>query len=68
MSTRAQYSPGPAAGAEVRKEGQEWTLVLVRTLKHPPTKVWAALSLAPPPSSASLSVTVALPLASGAGV
>ena len=44
MSSRAQYSPGPAAGAEVRKDGDSWTLVLVRELRHPPTKVWAALT------------------------
>src|SRR5262249_44219391 len=36
--------PGPAAGAEVRKEGEKWTLVLVRDLRHPPAKVWQALT------------------------
>jgi len=44
MSSRAQYAPGAAAGAEVRKEGEKWTLVLVRDLRHPPTKVWKALT------------------------
>jgi uncharacterized protein YndB with AHSA1/START domain len=44
MSSREQYVPGPAAGAEVRKEGARWTLVLVRELRHPPTKVWHALT------------------------
>ena len=44
MSTRSRYSPGPAAGAEVKKDGESWTLVLVRELHHPPAKVWAALT------------------------
>jgi uncharacterized protein YndB with AHSA1/START domain len=44
MSSRAQYVPGPAAGAEVRKDGDKWTLVLVRELHHPPQKVWKALT------------------------
>ena len=44
MSSRAGYSPGAAAGAEVRKRGDEWTLVLVRELRHPPATVWGALT------------------------
>jgi uncharacterized protein YndB with AHSA1/START domain len=44
MSSRDEYMPGPAAGAEVRKNGDEWTLVLVRELRHPPEKVWKALT------------------------
>jgi uncharacterized protein YndB with AHSA1/START domain len=28
----------------VRKEGDRWTLVLVRELRHPPTAVWNALT------------------------
>jgi uncharacterized protein YndB with AHSA1/START domain len=44
MSNRDTYKPGPAAGAEVRKDGDKWTLVLVRELRHPPTKVWQALT------------------------
>src|SRR6187399_1041771 len=39
-----QYVPGAAAGAEVRKDGEKWTLVLVRELAHPPAKVWRALT------------------------
>lgn len=39
-----KYEPGHAAGAEVRKEGERWTLVLVRELRHPPAKVWEALT------------------------
>jgi uncharacterized protein YndB with AHSA1/START domain len=44
MSSSEQYAPGPASGAEVRKDGEEWTLVLVRDLPHPPAKVWQALT------------------------
>jgi uncharacterized protein YndB with AHSA1/START domain len=44
MSTRGKYAPGPAAGAEVQKDGDKWTLVLVRDLRHPPEKVWRALT------------------------
>ena len=44
MSNRDEYLPGPAAGAEVRKDGDKWTLILVRELRHPPEKVWKALT------------------------
>ena len=44
MSDRDPYTPGPASGAEVRKDGEKWTLVLVRDLPHPPAKVWTALT------------------------
>jgi uncharacterized protein YndB with AHSA1/START domain len=44
MSKRDEYTPGPAAGAEVRKDGEKWTLVLVRELRHSPEKVWKALT------------------------
>lgn len=44
MSSRQQYKPGPATGAEVRKDGDHWTLILVRELRHPPAKVWQALT------------------------
>jgi uncharacterized protein YndB with AHSA1/START domain len=44
MSSREQYAPGAAFGAEVQKEGEQWTLVLVRDLRHPPAKVWTALT------------------------
>jgi uncharacterized protein YndB with AHSA1/START domain len=43
MNDRRRYVPGPAAGAEVRKEGDKWTLVIVRELPHAPAKVWQAL-------------------------
>jgi len=44
MSTSEQYTPGAASGAEVQKDGEKWTLVLVRDLSHPPAKVWRALT------------------------
>src|ERR1041384_5287838 len=44
MSTHEQYAPGAASGAEIRKDGEKWTLVLVRDLSHPPAKVWMALT------------------------
>jgi uncharacterized protein YndB with AHSA1/START domain len=44
MSDRDQYAPGPASGAEVRKDGEKWTLILVRELRHAPEKVWQALT------------------------
>jgi uncharacterized protein YndB with AHSA1/START domain len=44
MSSREHYKPGPAAGAEMRKDGEKWTLILVRDLPHPPPKVWQALT------------------------
>jgi len=44
VADRAQYVPGPASGAQVRKDGEKWTLVLVRELRHSPEKVWEALT------------------------
>ena len=44
MTDRNQYTAGPAAGAEVRKEGDKWTLILVREMRHSPEKVWQALT------------------------
>ena len=44
MMNREQYTPGPATGAEVRKDGEKWTLILVRELRHSPEKVWQALT------------------------
>ena len=44
MTERAQYNPGPASGAIVEKDGENWTLVLVRELRHPPQNVWQALT------------------------
>ena len=45
MSDWAQYTPGPAGGAQMRKEeGENWTLIVVRELRHRPEKVWEALT------------------------
>jgi len=44
MTESVAYTPGPASGAQVRKEGDKWTLILVRELRHPPEKVWQALT------------------------
>jgi uncharacterized protein YndB with AHSA1/START domain len=41
---REHYIPGPASGAQVRKDGEKWTLILVRELRHSPEKVWQALT------------------------
>ena len=47
MADRTQYAPGPAYGAQVKKEGPDkdkWTLILMRELRHSPEKVWEALT------------------------
>lgn len=45
MGDIAQYTPGPAYGARaIRKEGEKWTLILTRDLRHSPEKVWQALT------------------------
>ena len=49
MTDREPYTPGPASGAQIRKDrgqnGEEkWTLILVRELRHSPEKVWQALT------------------------
>ena len=44
MTDRVKYTPGPASGAQVRKDGEKWTLVLIRELRHSPDKVWQALT------------------------
>ena len=45
MTERESYQPGPAHGAQMQKsEGEKWTLILVRELRHPPEKVWQALT------------------------
>jgi uncharacterized protein YndB with AHSA1/START domain len=44
MTYREPYAPGPARGAQIRKDGEKWTLIIVRELRHPPEKVWEALT------------------------
>jgi uncharacterized protein YndB with AHSA1/START domain len=40
----ADFDPGPLADASVVAAGEQWTLIFVRALPHPPEKVWAALT------------------------
>ena len=44
MIDREQYTPGAAREAQVRKDGENWTLILARELHHSPEKVWQALT------------------------
>ena len=44
MADHEQYVPGPVSGAQVRKDGERWTLILVRELRHAPEMVWQALT------------------------
>lgn len=41
---KSDYRPDSARDAEVRTDGQRSTLVFVRELRHPPHKVWLALT------------------------
>jgi uncharacterized protein YndB with AHSA1/START domain len=42
--TTKDFDPGPLGDARVTTEGDGWTLVFVRPLKHPPAAVWTALT------------------------
>ncbi len=44
QNDREQYTPGPASGARIQKDGENWTLVVVRELRQSPAKVWQALT------------------------
>jgi uncharacterized protein YndB with AHSA1/START domain len=48
MIDRERYTPSPASGAQIKKDGlkdkDKWTLILVRDLHHSPEKVWQALT------------------------
>ncbi len=44
MTNHERYAPGPASGAQVQKDGEKWTLILVRELRHSPERVWRALT------------------------
>jgi uncharacterized protein YndB with AHSA1/START domain len=41
---REQYTPGPAPIARIEKDGEKWTLILVKDLRHSPEKVWQAIT------------------------
>jgi uncharacterized protein YndB with AHSA1/START domain len=42
--SRPAFEPSPPAAVEYRAEGDRWTLVFVRVLRHGPEKVWDALT------------------------
>jgi uncharacterized protein YndB with AHSA1/START domain len=44
VTVREEYVPGPASGSRVQKDGERWTLITVRELRHPPEIVWEALT------------------------
>ena len=44
MTDREPYVPGPASGARIQKDGEKWTLILIRELRHSPETVWEALT------------------------
>ncbi len=44
MTNPEQYDPGPAREIPVKKDGDKWTMILVRELRHAPEKVWQALT------------------------
>jgi uncharacterized protein YndB with AHSA1/START domain len=44
MINRERYAPGAARAGQVQKDGETWTLILVRELRHSPQKVWEALT------------------------
>jgi len=41
---RITFEPGPLAEVAIHATADGWTLVFVRDLRHPPEKVWAALT------------------------
>ncbi len=41
---RATYTPSPLADAHCHRDEGRWTLVFVRHFRHPPERVWAALT------------------------
>ena len=41
---RDSFRPGPLADVSWAAAGDRWDLILVRDLRHPPRKVWAALT------------------------
>ena len=44
MTDHAHYNPGPASMAHVHKDGEKWTLVVARQMRHSPEKVWEAIT------------------------
>jgi len=46
VTDREQYTSVSrrTGGAKIRKDGEKWTLILARDLRHSPEKVWQALT------------------------
>jgi len=44
LNYREHYEPGPANAAHIEKDGEKWTLVVDRQLRHSREKVWHALT------------------------
>ena len=38
------FDPGPLADVACRRDGDRWTLIFVRHLRHAPARVWSALT------------------------
>jgi len=43
MNSRT-YVPSPMADVTASQDGDRWTIVFIRDLRHPPERVWAALT------------------------
>jgi uncharacterized protein YndB with AHSA1/START domain len=41
---KKDYQPGAADQAAAHAAGERWTLIMVRELRHPPARVWGALT------------------------
>ena len=41
---RTTFEPSPLAEVDCQPDGDQWTLVFVRNLRHSPERVWAALT------------------------
>jgi uncharacterized protein YndB with AHSA1/START domain len=41
---REQYVPGPVSVTHIKNDGEKWTLVLVKELRHSPETVWEAIT------------------------
>ena len=44
MTKHERYTPGPANVAQIQKDGEKWSLLLVKELRHSPERVWQALT------------------------
>jgi len=44
VTTPRRYMPGPAKSARIQKDGETWSLVLVKELRHSPERIWRALT------------------------